>query len=201
MTTAEGTSPRLLFRVNPLPFESPRGYLCRVAADHGYDSPAWLTTLAGFSGSEAALDREDRVHRLAHLLRLEPEEWLAMCYRHVNGGGHLRRILCGKPVSTNELNIGKPRVCPACLQEDSIWWAVWDLCLVAACPFIVAFSLTTARLAKSCWPGSVHPCMNADAVSIYVLFYPKRRMPTWWRLTPLSTGRPDSRLALRRKGR
>lgn len=134
MTTAEGASPRLLFRVNPMPFESPRGYLCRVAADHGYDSPAWLTTLAGFSGSEAALDREDRVHRLAHLLRLEPEEWVAMCYRHVNSGGHRRRIFCGKPVSTNELNIGKPRVCPACLQEHSIWWAVWDLCLVAACP-------------------------------------------------------------------
>ena len=27
---------RLLFRIDPLPHESPRGYLCRVAQEHGY---------------------------------------------------------------------------------------------------------------------------------------------------------------------
>ena len=30
---------RLLFRVDPLPRESPRGYLCRVAEEHGYWRP------------------------------------------------------------------------------------------------------------------------------------------------------------------
>jgi len=29
---------------------------------------------------------------------------------------------------------GRPRLCPACFQACPIWWAVWDLGLVAACP-------------------------------------------------------------------
>jgi len=134
MTIPETTSARLLFRVAPTPLESARGYLRRVADAHGYDTPQWLTNLAGFSGPEAGIDREDRAHRIAHLLRLEPEEWLAMCYRQVTGPGRPQRSFCGKPVSTNHLNFGKPRVCPACLREHSVWWAVWDLCLLAACP-------------------------------------------------------------------
>jgi hypothetical protein len=85
MTTDTPAGPRLLFRVEPIPLESPRGYFCRVASAHGYDSPHWLLHLAGFSGSEGALDREKRVRRIAHLLRLEPEEWVGMCYRNIKG--------------------------------------------------------------------------------------------------------------------
>ena len=81
-----------------------------------------------------ALDREDRVRFFAHLLRLEPEEWLAMCYRQVKGPGRLQRFFCGKPISPHHLNLGRPRVCPACLREHSVWWAIWDLCQVAVCP-------------------------------------------------------------------
>jgi len=132
MTIQERTS--LLFRVDPIPLESPRGYLCRVAGAHRYDSPQWLVNLAGLPEDAAALEREDRARRIAHLLRLEPQEWLAMCYRQVAGPGRPQRFFCGKPVSANFLNFGKPRVCPACLREHSVWWAVWDLCLVAACP-------------------------------------------------------------------
>lgn len=134
MTIQEHIGARLLFRVDPIPLESPRGYLCRVASAHGYDSPTWLIHPAGLSGPRVALDREDRVRFIAHLLRLEPEEWLAMCYRQVTGPGRLQRFFCGKPISPHHLNLGRPRVCPACLREHSVWWAVWDLCQVAACP-------------------------------------------------------------------
>jgi hypothetical protein len=134
MTIRERTSPRLLFRVDPIPLESPRGYFCRVVCAHGYDSPQWLTQLAGFSGPEAALEREDHARRIAHLLRLEPEEWLAMCYRRFTRPGRSLWSFYGKSISAYHLNFGKPRVCPACLREHSVWWAVWDLCLVAACP-------------------------------------------------------------------
>ncbi|MHB8656198.1 MAG: TniQ family protein [Terriglobia bacterium] len=126
--------PRLLFRVDPILLESPRGYVCRVGSAHGYDSPQWVTQLAGFSGPEAALEREDHARRMAYLLRLEPEEWVAMCYRRSTEPAGSQRSFYGKPISAYHLNVGKPRVCPACVREQSVWWAVWDLCLVAVCP-------------------------------------------------------------------
>ena len=42
-------------------------------------------------------------------------------------GAHANGYSAAKPVSTDQLNLGKPRVCPACLREQSVWWAVWDL--------------------------------------------------------------------------
>jgi hypothetical protein len=135
MTIPETTSARLLFRVAPIPLESARGYLCRVADAHGYDTPQWLTNLAGFSGPEAGIDREDRARRIAHLLRLEPEEWLAMCYRRVTRRGRFdQRSFYGKLLSAGQINLCRPRACPCCLRERSVWWAIWDLCLVSACP-------------------------------------------------------------------
>ena len=109
MTNDTCVGPRLLFRVEPIPLESARGYLCRVASAHGYDSPQWLVRLAGFSGLEAALDREDRVRHIAHLLRLEPEEWVGMCYRNIKGaGGFNQRSFYGKPVDAGQLNLSRP---------------------------------------------------------------------------------------------
>jgi hypothetical protein len=76
---------RLLFRVDPLPRESPRGYLCRVAEAHGYCGPLSLAQIAGLPTS--GLERDDSAKQIAHVLRLEPEEWQAMCYRHIKGPG------------------------------------------------------------------------------------------------------------------
>jgi hypothetical protein len=127
---------RLLFRVDPIPLESPRGYFCRVASAHGYASPQWLVDLAGFSGPSTALDPEDHVQPLAHVLRLEPKEWLAISYRPVKETGRFaQRAFCGQTVRADQFNYRRPRICPGCLRERPLWWAVWDLGLVAACPF------------------------------------------------------------------
>ena len=135
MTIQERDGARLLFRVDPIPLESPRGYLCRVAGAHRYDSPQWLVDLAGFPKYIAALEREDRARRIAHLLRLEPAQWLAMCYRQVTRPGRFdQRSFYGKFLNAGQLNLCRPRACPCCLRERSVWWAIWDLCLVAACP-------------------------------------------------------------------
>jgi hypothetical protein len=124
---------RLLFRVEPLPFESPHGYLCRTAQTHGYRGARWLAAIAGVPPT--ALDREDRVRQIAHVLRLEPEEWLAMCYHPVEGQHrYAQRSFHGEPIGIDHLNYGCPRVCPSCLREQPVWWAVWDLALVTACP-------------------------------------------------------------------
>jgi len=124
---------RLLFRVDPLPRESPRGYLCRVAQEHGYCGPLSLAQIAGLPRS--GLERDDSAKRIAHVLRLEPEEWQALCYRHIGGRNRFdQRSFYGQRISVDDLNYRRPRVCPRCLRENPIWWAVWDLGLVTTCP-------------------------------------------------------------------
>lgn len=124
---------RLLFRVDPLPGESPRGYLCRVAHEHGYSGPVLLAEFAGLPLS--GLERDDTSEQIARVLRLEPEEWRTLCYRHINARTRFnQRLFCGERISFDDLNYGCPRVCPLCLDERPIWWAVWDLGLVTTCP-------------------------------------------------------------------
>ena len=124
---------RLLFRVDPLPRERPRGYLCRVAQEHGYCGPLSLAQIAGFPRS--GLERDDSAKQIAHVLRLEPEEWQAMCYRHIGGRNRFdQRSFYGQRISDDDLNYDRPRICPGCLKESPVWWAVWDLGLVTTCP-------------------------------------------------------------------
>jgi hypothetical protein len=124
---------RLLFRVDPLPRESPRGYLCRVAQEHGYCGPLSLAQIAGLPRS--GLERDDCAKQIAYVLRLEPEEWQAMCYRHIGGRNRFaQRSFYGQRISDDDLNYNRPRICPRCLKQRPIWWAVWDLGLVTTCP-------------------------------------------------------------------
>jgi hypothetical protein len=121
---------RLLFRVAPTPFESPLGYLCRVAHAHGYDGPRWLADLAGIppGGFEVA----ERGIKLAHALRLESSEWRRLCYMPM--GRIERRTFLGQIIGAHQLNYARSRICPGCLRDNPTWWAIWDLKLVSACP-------------------------------------------------------------------
>ena len=133
MSTRARMGARLLFRVEPLPLESPRGYLCRVAQVQSYNGPRWLAEIAGLP--VAGLERENRAQHIAHVLRLEPEEWLAMSYRHVKRSKRFeQRSFYGQTVGADQFNYRHPRICPSCLRERPVWWAIWDLALVAACP-------------------------------------------------------------------
>jgi len=133
MTISILSGARLLFRVDPLPRESPRGYLCRVAEAHGYWGPLALAQIAGLPTS--GLERDDSVKQIAHVLRLEPEEWQAMHYRHIGGRNRFdQRSFYGQRISDDDLNYDSPRICPRCLQQRPVWWAVWDLGLVTTCP-------------------------------------------------------------------
>ena len=153
-------SARLLFRVEPIAGESPRGYLCRAAHEHGYCSPVSLAQIAGLQVS--CLDREDTIEQLSYALRLEPEEWRSMCYHHVKGQNRFKqRSFCGQRVSADDLNYRHPRLCSACLRERPIWWAVWDLGLVVACPIhrCFLFNQCPACNRRVAWRRpSVHKC-------------------------------------------
>lgn len=132
-------SARILFRVDPVAGESPRGYLCRVAHEHAYDSPNALAQIAGLwisgTGRVTGLDQDPAIKQLSYALRLEPEEWRSMCYHHVKGRNRFeQRSFYGETISADDLNYRKPRLCTACLRERLIWWAVWDLGLTVACP-------------------------------------------------------------------
>jgi TniQ len=133
MTIEAGGGPRLPFRVDPIPLESPVGYLCRVGQVYSYNRLYWLLQLAGLSPKGG--ERGAGASRIAHTLRLEPKEWLAMCYPPVARPRRWeQRSFCGRLVGADQLNLSRPRACPGCLRERSVWWAIWDLCLVAACP-------------------------------------------------------------------
>ena len=124
---------RLLFRVDPVPGESPRGYLCRVAQEHGYSGPLSLPQIAGLPRS--GLERDDNAKQIAYILRLETEEWRGLCYLHINGPNRFdQRLFYGELISAYDLNYRCPRICPLCLRECPVWWAVWDLGLVTTCP-------------------------------------------------------------------
>ena len=117
------TGPRLLFRVDPVPLESPRGYLSRVAQEHGYHGPLAIAEIAGLQ--RTGLERDEDAERIAHVLRLEPAEWHAMRYRAIPGEGRfLQRSFCGERITADDLNYRRPRICPDCLKARLIWWSV-----------------------------------------------------------------------------
>ena len=151
---------RLLFRVDPLARESPRGYLCRAAQEHGYCGPLSLAQIAGLPRS--GLERDDSAKQIAHVLRLEPEEWQAMCYRHIGGRNRFdQRSFYGQRISVDDLNYKRPRICSLCLRENPIWWAVWDLGLVTTCPIHRCHLINQCPACKRrlAWQRpSVHKC-------------------------------------------
>jgi len=89
--------------------------------------------LSGLRRSE--LEQEQYAPCIGHILRLEPEEWLAISYRHVKGPERFaQRSFHGHIVRADQFNYRRPRICPHCLHEQSVWWAIWDLAFVAVCP-------------------------------------------------------------------
>ena len=159
-------SGRLLFRVDPVAGESPRGYLCRTAHDHGYGSPNALAQIAGLwvsgTGRVTGLDQDAAIKQLSYTLRLEPEEWRSICYHHVKGRNRFKqRSFYGEAISADDLNYRKPRLCTACLRDHPIWWAVWDLGLIVACPLhgCLLLNQCPACKRKIAWERpAVHKC-------------------------------------------
>ena len=130
-----GSSPaRVRVRVNPKVMESSRGYLCRVCGNFCYESPTWLTHLALLPRADD-LESSEMADQLAFVLRLHPDEWRSMAYLKVKGSQPFsRRQFFEQLIAADRLNYGVPRVCSACLKEEAIWWGIWDLGIVAACP-------------------------------------------------------------------
>ena len=81
---------RLPFRVDPIPLESARGYLCRVAHTYRYPGDGSLGELAGLR-QLLGLEREDHAVQIAYALRLETGEWRRLCYKSKTATDNLAR--------------------------------------------------------------------------------------------------------------
>src|SRR5258708_15244253 len=107
---------RLPFRVDPVPGESPRGYLCRVAQAYAYGGPLSLAHIAGLPVS--GLESDQGAEQIAHVLRLEAEEWRGMSYRHIKGRKRFQqRLFCGERIRAGDPNYKRPPVCPSRLHQ------------------------------------------------------------------------------------
>ena len=178
MTEGIGHVDRLLFRVDPIPLESPRGYLCRVAQEHNYIGPLSVVRLAGLP--EAALERADGIDQISRVLRLEPEEWRAMCYRHVKGRNrHNQRLFCGERVSDDDLNYGSPRLCPACFGTARSGGLSGTSASLQHARSTVVFYLTSALPAGGSWRSSGWPSTSAAAGSTFAISLWSRPIRNW----------------------
>jgi len=115
-------------------------------------------------GGVSGLDHDATIPPISQVLRLdlEPEELRSMCYHHVKGRNRFKqRSFYGETISADDLNYRRPRLCTAYLQKRSIWWAVWDLGLVVACPVhrCLLLNQCPACKGKLAWERpAVHKC-------------------------------------------
>jgi len=118
-------SRRLLRTPAPQPDESWLGYLLRLTEQNGYDSLRWIPERAGLKvdpmqGRWADLWRPGpQLSLLCEMIALSEAELAALC----------------EPLVPNCLVRWKaPKVCPACLREESWCRKAWEVLPFTACP-------------------------------------------------------------------
>ena len=184
----------LLFRVDPLPRESPRGYLCRVAHEHGYCSPLSLAQIAGLPGIRPGAG-QTAIKQLSHVLRLEPEEWRVDVLSPRQGAESIRAtIVLRRAVSADDLNYRRPRLCPLAFGSARSGGPSGISGLSSHALSTAAFCSISARPARGEWPGerpAVHKCrcgldfrdLSSEAAD-----------PIWWRSMQQSIAQPGFQL-------
>lgn len=114
--------------------ESPRGYLCHAANAFGFAHPGWFIELAGLKRLDN-LDDESAINQISKVLCLSPEEWRRVAYLRIASSRKFsKRNFFAHPIAADRINYGSSRVCVPCLCETPIWWGIWDLTIISACP-------------------------------------------------------------------
>lgn len=116
---------RLVVRSNPEPEESLHGYLWRLAAMNGHESPPFVQRKDPRNRAICTLD-------FAALLSLPEGALNGRLYKA--SPGHGRGTLRGAPISNWQLSLYWPKLCPECLAEKQVARAEWDLKLWVTCP-------------------------------------------------------------------
>ena len=114
----------LVIKSDPDEREGLRGYLLRLSSQNGYTHPQWLMSVAFPSTKRADPARFAEVCGV-DLGSLAP----LMRGRHVRCFGHVP----GHEVDEWGFR-GNPRVCPCCVKDEGLQFAIWDLQFCTGCP-------------------------------------------------------------------
>lgn len=129
-----------MLREKPYSDESLLGYIIRLTALNGYDTPTWITKCAklGYIGHQCSFVLNDNVNLepLARLSGTSVNELQSLLYKSSDGsnGKFASRLIFGQSVSSYVIRIWEPKICPACIRESEYCRKVWDLTPITACP-------------------------------------------------------------------
>jgi len=127
-----GSNAMLLLRTPaPLPRESLLPYVLRLSVANGYATPGYFMTPDGVS--QFLPTRSISTDQLSRVIQLTPDQVQRLRYTDSKQDPSYGRLL-GMRVSTYDLRLRFPRVCPECIQQNGHVEAIWDLAWVTCCP-------------------------------------------------------------------
>lgn len=125
------SSPLLMRTPAPLPRESLLPYALRLSMANGYSTPHFFMTKAG--AEQFAPTRGVDVDQVAEAAGLSDKQIRQLRYHDAKEDPTFGRLL-GIRVSSYDLSIRSPRVCPQCIEQNGHLEALWDLAWVTCCP-------------------------------------------------------------------
>ena len=115
----------------PYPTESLVGYALRLSEKNGYASPWGLCQLAGMRQRELQT-AGIKIEKLAAVANRSVSELNQIAFSPADN----RKLfsLLGHRLTSTDLNISQPKLCPWCIAEKGFIEAHWHLKLMVACP-------------------------------------------------------------------
>lgn len=114
--------------------ESAAGYLLRLSESNGYESPGFLLEYTGLTESQArnVYFSADTFHQL---LGGDVKKHEKSTYKKLNRSKKGKQIsVLGHQISTTDLDVKHPKICPECIKEKGYIDMFWDFKLALACP-------------------------------------------------------------------
>jgi hypothetical protein len=131
---------RLLRTPKPEADESFMGYITRLTEQNGYDSPAWIMTLANLNfnlrgHSCSFLSNKSRSFKqLANLSCIDTSELTLLTYQPSGNKYNGSYLFFGTPAYRDSIRPGHPKICPRCLRDAPYCRRIWEFILVTVCP-------------------------------------------------------------------
>ncbi len=123
----------LVVTPQPMPYESPLGFVLRTAEANGYRSAVDVMRLAGMSENKARSIRLS-IERLAPLYACPTERLRGIDYRDTAGGSKRYLAVHGDRINIRYMDAKRQKLCPQCVVERGRIAAVWDLRHAVVCP-------------------------------------------------------------------
>ncbi len=123
---------RLVVRTRPAPTESLMGFVLRLTEHNGYPTTAFVLAAMGKEWYLPKVGRLDAAG-LASLVGLGQGDIDRLTHKPAERPRAYVRVY-GSDLPSAEVNLRRPKVCPACLAEGRPCEAFWDLAQAIVCP-------------------------------------------------------------------